>query len=89
MGWAVAPPTRAGPPFGPFGLSGGRFPPDDPSIHLCIGVCKGYGMTCDTPTRPPVTPHVTRDVTCDMRVTGCVTSCDIAKTARDIGAKIA
>lgn len=42
-------------------------------------------MTCNTPSRPPVTPHVTRD----MRVTGCVTSRDIAKTARDTGVKIA
>lgn len=50
-------------------------------------------MTCNTPSRPPVTPHVTRDVTrdvtCDMHVTGCVTSRDIAKTARDTGVKIA
>ena len=46
-------------------------------------------MTCDTPSRPPVMPHVTRDVTRDMRVIGCVTSRDIAKTARDTGAKIA
>ena len=46
-------------------------------------------MTCDTPNRPPVTPHVTRDITYDMRVTVCVTSRDIAKTARDTGAKIA
>nr|DAX38689.1 MAG TPA: hypothetical protein [Caudoviricetes sp.] len=58
------------------------FPPDDTSIHLRIGVCKGYGMTCDTPSRPPVTPHVTRDVTCDMRVTGCVTGCVTSQKPR-------
>ena len=46
-------------------------------------------MMCDTPSRPPVTPHVTRDRVCDMSVTGCVTSRDIAKTARDTGVKIA